>query len=219
MSADRTTSKARLKILESLKKLYPDASTELVFKGPYQLAIAVMLSAQCTDKKVNQVTPALFERCPNFETLSLISLSELEKIINQINYYKTKAKHLIETAQIVREKHHGDLPHSMEELIELPGIGRKTASVILGELGIVPTLPVDTHVFRVSKRLGISTGRDVREVEDSLRHNFDSKYWRPLHHQLILHGRRICIAQRPKCSECELSKLCPSAEVISTKKR
>jgi endonuclease-3 len=199
-----------LKILEKLALCYPEAASELNFSNDYELVVAVLLSAQTTDKKVNEVTPALFALAPDFETLAARSQGKIEMIIRPLNYYKTKAKHLIQMAKIVTAKHRGSLPRTIEEMIELPGVGRKTASVVLGERGILPTLPVDTHVFRVARRLGLSRGKNVLEVEHDLRALYDPKDWRKLHHLLIFHGRRVCKAQRPLCQECVLAKSCPA---------
>lgn len=200
----------KTKLLEQFEKLYPNPKTELVFKGPYQLAISVMLSAQCTDKKVNQVTPELFERYPSFEELSKARVTSVEKIIRAVNYYRTKAKHVVATAKLVTEEHGGKLPRVHKQLTTLPGIGQKTANVIMSELGIEPAFPVDTHVFRVSKRLGLATAETREKVEEELKQEFEPLVWRPLHHWLILHGRRVCKARTPLCAECTLNSLCPS---------
>ena len=196
------------KIVDILQRLYPDPRSELNFSNEYQLVVAVVLSAQCTDKKVNQVTPILFERYPNFVALMRARLESVEDIIRPINYYKTKAKNLIALSKLVHKEHADLLPRNFEDLIELAGVGRKTANVVLGELGVAHTLPVDTHVFRVSRRLGLASGATPETVEQELQKAFPSKLWRNMHHQLIYHGRRVCIAQRPKCGECALVKLC-----------
>lgn len=200
------------KITQILDKAYPNPRSELNFNNDYELLVSVALSAQCTDKKVNQVTPLLFSKYPNFKTLSKAKLTAVEEIIRPINYYRTKAKNIIAASERVESLHHGTLPKNHEELIELPGVGRKTANVVLGELGISHTFPVDTHVFRVSKRLGMASGKSVNEVEEEMKRTFPSNLWRSLHHWLILHGRRVCKAQRPLCVECPLNKLCPSAQ-------
>ncbi len=197
------------KILKAFGLLYPNPKSELNFSNEYELLISVLLSAQCTDKKVNQVTPKLFEKYQNFQGLSAAQISELESIVRPINYYKTKSRNLIALASIVSNQYGGTMPRSFEELIKLPGVGRKTANVILGELGLNHTLPVDTHVFRVAQRLGWAKGKTPEEIEEQLREKFKSNLWRPIHHWLILHGRRVCKAQRPLCNECKLTKLCP----------
>ena len=209
MAKHKDTNRTRA-ILTGLRKTYPDARSELNFSNPYQMVVSVILSAQCTDKKVNQTTPALFEQYPSFEALSQAALSRIETIIRPVNYYKTKSKNIISMARAVVSDHGGNLPLTMEQLISLPGVGRKTANVVLCESGAVPALPVDTHVFRVSRRLALATGETPERVEQELCALFDSKEWRFLHHALILHGRRICKAQRPLCPECILSQLCPS---------
>lgn len=202
-------------VLGRLSLAYPDAKSELIFHSPYQLSIAVMLSAQCTDRKVNEVTPSFFRRWPDFASLAKARLTAVETAIRPVNYYKTKAKHLLATAQLVISSHGGKLPSTLEELLELPGIGRKTASVILCELGLEQTLPVDTHVYRVSKRLGLSDGNSPVQVENDLRERFKSRDWRRLHHLLILHGRRVCKAQHPMCKECPLLKRCPHGKKLT----
>jgi endonuclease-3 len=176
----------RLKLVQALAQLYPEPRSELDFSNEFELIIAVILSAQCTDVKVNQVTAKLFKRYPTPERLARAKLTEVEQIIRPINYYKTKSK----------------------ELTELPGVGRKTANVVLGELGVIPTLAVDTHVFRVSHRLGLSVGKTPDKVEEDLKQQFPASEWRALHHRLIFHGRRVCKARQPNCQECSLSKLC-----------
>ena len=198
------------KIVEILRDIYPSPQSELFFSCEYELLIAVVLSAQCTDKKVNEVTPLLFLRFPSFDSLANAKEEEVAQIIKTINYYKTKARHLVALAARVVQMHHGILPKNHDDLIQLPGVGRKTANVVLSELEIIPTFPVDTHVYRVSKRLGFAIGKNPREVEEELMFLFAPSLWRPLHHWFILHGRRTCSARSPKCSECLLSKYCPS---------
>ncbi len=200
----------RRRIVEILGELYPSPQSELYFSNEYELIIAVVLSAQCTDRKVNEVTPALFARFASFEALSEAKVEDTAQIIKTINYYKTKARHLVALASKVVEEHEGTIPKIHDKLVELPGVGRKTANVVLSELGVVPTFPVDTHVYRVSKRLGFATGGTPRKVEDELKELFSPSLWRPLHHWLILHGRRTCTARSPRCNECLLSKYCPS---------
>lgn len=188
---------------------YPDPRSELDFKDDYQLVVAVILSAQCTDKKVNQVTPQLFGRFADFAALAKAPITELEQIIRPINYYRTKARNLIAMAQRVVDDFNGKLPGEHPELTSLPGIGRKTANVVVCEKGCAPALPVDTHVFRVSKRLGLADGTTVEKVEDQLKLQFAPQEWRNLHHWLIFHGRRVCKAQRPQCGQCVVNDICP----------
>lgn len=203
-------------LLSRLASLYPDPRSELDFSNEYQLLIAVMLSAQCTDKKVNEVTRELFKEYPNFKSLGAAAVSEVEKIIRPINYFKTKSRNIVATSAEITARHKGHVPKTFDELTSLPGVGRKTANVVLGETGAVPSLPVDTHVFRVSRRLGLSSGKNPDAVEEDLKRNFPSSEWRNLHHRLIFHGRRVCKAQNPLCGECTLRALCPSSSSEKT---
>jgi endonuclease-3 len=198
----------KAKLLSILAELYPDPHSELDFKDEYQLLSAVMLSAQCTDKKVNQVTPILFGKYPDFKALSKAKVSDIAEIIRPINYYKTKSANLVATAIEVTSRFKGNVPKTHKELTSLPGVGNKTANVVLGETGAVPSLPVDTHVFRVSNRLGLSSGKNPDAVEEDLKRAFPSSEWRNLHHRLIFHGRRVCNARNPDCEHCELRPLC-----------
>jgi endonuclease-3 len=204
------TPKKRASLISSLAELYPDPQSELNFKNEYQLLIAVMLSAQCTDKKVNQVTPELFASYPTFAALSAARLAEVERIIRPINYFKTKSKNIIATATQVVERFSSKVPDTHSDLTSLPGVGNKTANVILSEKGVVPAFPVDTHIFRLSHRLGLSKGKTPDAVEADLRKAFPPEEWRNLHHRLIFHGRRVCGARSPKCSECVLRSICPA---------
>lgn len=201
-------------LLREFARLYPDPQSELRFSNDYQLIVSVILSAQCTDKKVNEVTPALFKRYPSFRKLSQAKLSDVEILIRPVNYYRTKAKNLIAMAKSVCEQYRSRLPQTREELTALHGVGRKTASVILSEKGIEPAFPVDTHVFRVSRRLKLARSRDRDTVEKQVKVKFPPNTWRELHHWLIFHGRRVCKAQRPLCSQCTLSALCPSSSTV-----
>ncbi|RMG40566.1 MAG: endonuclease III [Candidatus Dadabacteria bacterium] len=195
-------------LIKTFSKLYPNPRSELVFKNNYQLLVCVMLSAQCTDKKVNQVTPELFSRYPDFNSLARARQKTLERIVRPINYYRTKAANLIKTAKIIVKEHKGRVPREAKSLTALPGVGNKTAAVVLNEMGVEPTFPVDTHVFRVSKRLGLASGKTTDQVSEELKKAFSPKDWRNLHHWLILHGRRVCKARNPLCSECSLKRLC-----------
>jgi endonuclease-3 len=201
-------------LLKILGQLYPDPKSELVFKNDFQLIVSVVLSAQCTDKKVNEVTPALFTKFSDFRSLAKAKLSDIEEIIRPINYFKTKSKNLISLGIQIERDFEGKIPLNFKDITTLSGVGRKTANVVLGELGVDFTLPVDTHVFRVSKRLGLSKGKNPNEVEEDLRKQFPKKDWRSLHHWLIFHGRRVCAARSPKCGECALKEICPSAKAF-----
>ena len=209
------TKSKKSQILLILENLYPDARTELNFKNEFELIIAIILSAQCTDKKVNEISPNLFLRFPTFLSLSLAKLEEVEMIIRQVNYYKTKSRNLISLSNIILTKYHGVLPKIYEELILLPGIGRKTANVFLGELGAKETIAVDTHVYRLSRRLGFSAEKTPLGVEIDLMNNFPSSKWKQLHHSLVLHGRRVCKAQNPGCNVCTLNRLCISSQITN----
>lgn len=200
-------------LLHRLERLYPAPQSELNFANDYQLLVSVVLSAQCTDKKVNDTTPELFAKFPDFRTLGSARLPALEKIIRPINYYRTKAKQLLASAKLVEKNFGGKVPRTMEELRSLPGVGQKTANVVLNELGAAQTLPVDTHVFRVARRLGLASADTVAKVEEEIKAQFNAGSWRDLHHWLILHGRRICKARTPLCGKCVLNDLCPSAQL------
>lgn len=198
-------------LLSLLAKEYPEAASELVFTNDYQLVVAVVLSAQCTDKKVNEVTAVLFKKYPSFQKLALAAVEDIEAIIRPANYYRTKARHIRDLAETVVVQWGAELPGTISELMTLPGVGRKTANVVVSERGTEPGLAVDTHVFRLSRRLGIASGDTPGEVEDELRRAFPQETWRPLHHGLILHGRRVCPARAPKCGECVLAGICAYA--------
>lgn len=195
-------------IITILTKRYPELKSALIFKNPYECLICVMLSAQCTDKKVNEVTPTLFSKYKNPLELSKAKLQDVEKIIHEVNYYKTKSAHIIETCKIITKNFSNEVPKNFEDLISLPGVGQKTANVVLTELDIEETFPVDTHVFRVSHRLNLSNAKNVKDTEEDLKKIIDKKYWKAMHHKLIWHGRLTCKAQNPKCSDCELTKYC-----------
>jgi len=193
------------------------AASELHFNNPYQLIVSVMLSAQCTDKKVNEVTPTLFRRYSSFEALAKAELKTLEHIIRPINYYRTKSKNLKAMAQMVTQIYDGKLPSSLDELKGLPGVGQKTASVIQCEMGTGYAFPVDTHVFRVAKRLGLAQGKTPLHVETELKARFTPRHWRNLHHRLILHGRKVCKSTHPLCRACRLTRLCAWYQDIQLK--
>jgi endonuclease-3 len=187
----------------------PNAETELLFDNPYQLLVAVILSAQCTDKRVNMTTPAIFERYPAIEDLSKAAYEELFNLIKSISYPGNKTRHLIGMATMLVEKFNGKIPLTVEELIELPGVGRKTANVITSIVDNQPNLAVDTHVFRVSARIGLTTNpKTPLETEKQLVKHIPTEYVNKSHHWLILHGRYICQARRPKCEECALTPAC-----------
>lgn len=190
----------------------PNPETELLYSNPYELLVAVILSAQCTDKRVNLVTPALFKRFPNAEALSRTDSDEVFEYIKSISYPNNKAKHLVGMAKILSEEFGSNVPDTIEDLTKMPGVGRKTANVIASVIHNHPTMAVDTHVFRVSHRLGLvpKTAKNPFAVEKKLISIFASDIIPKAHHWLILHGRYTCIARNPKCSECGLSHLCSS---------
>jgi endonuclease III len=189
------------RILAKLRKQHPDADTELHFSNAYELLVATILSAQCTDERVNQVTPSLFKRYPDAPTLAKATAGELEPQIQSTGFFRAKSRSLIGMATKVVEQHRGEVPGTMEALVELPGVGRKTANVVLGHALGVPGLPVDRHVLRVANRIGIARGDDPEVVEQQLCGAMPPKEWTRTSDTLILHGRRIC-KPRPLCDRC-----------------
>ena len=195
-------------ILEELKRLYPDAKCELNHETPFQLLVATILSAQTTDKKVNEVTESLFRDYPDVDAFLTLSIDELEERIKQIGLYRSKAKNILIMCNQLKSKFNGEVPKTMEEITSLAGAGRKTANVVLSNAFGVPSIAVDTHVFRVSNRLGLADSDNVLEVEKQLQAELPKKEWSLTHHLLIFHGRRCCIARNPKCNECPLTNRC-----------
>ncbi|MDQ6717292.1 MAG: endonuclease III [Gemmatimonadota bacterium] len=197
-----------------LEKEYPDAHCELDHENPLQLLTATILSAQCTDKRVNLVTPELFKRFPDAQSLASAKPEELEDLIRSTGFFRNKTKSLLGMAAAVVERHGGKIPSTMAELTKLPGVGRKTANVILGNaFEINEGVVVDTHVGRLSLRLGLTRQTDPVKVELVLMKLFPRKVWAKLSHLLIFHGRRVCLARSPKCEMCVLSDICPSSRV------
>jgi endonuclease-3 len=197
-----------------LEQAYPDAQCALHHRNAYELLVATILSAQCTDVRVNMVTPALFARYPTVTALAEADQGELEQIIKSTGFFRSKAKSLIGMARAVVERHGGDIPGTMEELTRLPGVGRKTANVVLGNaFGRNEGIVVDTHVARLSNRLGLTTETDPVKIEQDLMRLVPRAQWTMLSHLLIEHGRRVCHARKPKCPECTLVDLCPSAQL------
>ncbi len=201
-------------ILSALEETYPDAHCELNFSTPFELLIATILSAQATDKKVNQVTEKLFAKYNTPEDFLSLTLSEMEASIKEIGLYRTKAKNILNTCRILVEEFGGEVPSQLETLIQLPGVGRKTANVVLSNAYNVPALAVDTHVLRVSNRLGLAKADNPNTVEEQLMEAIPKMQWNQAHHWLIWHGRRICSARNPKCLDCPLGDLCPSNQAI-----
>ena len=201
-------------VFSRLRRAHPDAHCELDFKTPLQLVVATILSAQCTDKRVNMVTPLLFRMFPTAASLADAPPDKVEEIIKSTGFFRNKTKSLIGLGKALVERHGGEVPDSMDALVKLPGVGRKTANVVLGNAfskndGIV----VDTHVARVSHRLGLTREKDPVKIEQDLMPLFPSDDWALLSHLLIFHGRRVCEARRPKCEICVLSDICPSSTV------
>jgi endonuclease-3 len=215
--ARRESRRARQKrigdILARLKEEYPEARCALEHRSPLELLVATILSAQCTDKRVNEVTPALFARYPAAEDYAKAPLPELEDMIRSTGFFRNKARSLQGLGQALVERHHGRVPQSMEELTKLPGVGRKTANVVLGNaFGIEEGIVVDTHVGRLSRRLSLTQETDPVRVERDLVEIVPQTEWTLWAHLLIHHGRRVCQSRRPACGECVLADLCPSAE-------
>jgi endonuclease III len=201
-------------ILSRLKALYPDAECALEYRNPYELLCATILSAQCTDVRVNMVTPTLFARYPTPFDLARANPADVEEIIKSTGFFRNKTKSLIGMAQAVVADHGGEIPTTMEELRRLPGVGRKTANVVLGNaFGINEGVTVDTHVSRLSGLLGLSRESDPIKIEGDLMRHFSQADWGLLSHLLIFHGRQVGIARRPRCGDCVLAQICPSARL------
>ena len=198
-------------ILSELERLYPDAKPALNFDNPYQLLVAVILSAQCTDVKVNMVTPALFADYPSAAALAAAQAEEIEPYIKTCGLYHNKAKNLVLTARALMEQHGGEVPADHEALTKLPGVGRKTANVVMSCAFGADAIAVDTHVFRVTNRLGLADAPDVLKTEQQLMQNIPKDQWSRAHHWLIFHGRRVCAARKPACESCTLRAWCEYA--------
>ncbi|MFQ5535816.1 MAG: endonuclease III [Gemmatimonadota bacterium] len=202
------------KIFELLRQEYPQAHCELTFRNPFQLAVATILSAQTTDERVNMVTPELFRRYPDARALARARQEDVEEIIRSTGFYRNKAKNIIGFARALVERFDGEVPRTMEELTSLPGVGRKTANVILGNaFGINEGVVVDTHVKRLARLLGFTRETDPVKIERDLMELFPREEWTLLSHLLIWHGRRVCDARKPACERCVIAHLCPSSRV------
>ena len=201
----------KLAILGRLEEMYPEAKAELVFSNPYEMMVATILSAQCTDKQVNKVTPAVFARYPDANAMAEAQVEDLYPMVKSCGF-KSKAGNIIAACRMIREEHGGQVPDTREELTKLPGVGRKTANVVLSNAFGIPAFAVDTHVFRVSNRLGLCKADTVEETERQMTRLIPEEKWGQAHHWLIWHGRRVCKAQRPLCEECGLRDLCPTAK-------
>ncbi|MFM7490549.1 MAG: endonuclease III [Actinomycetota bacterium] len=205
-AADRTVEVAR-----RLEGLYPEAICELEHRNAYELLAATILSAQCTDARVNMVTPSLFAKYPSPYDLAVAEPGDVEKIIRSTGFYQNKTKSLIGMAQALVERFDGEVPHDLDDLVTIPGVGRKTGNVVRSVVFDLPGLPVDTHVGRLSRRLGLTRQDDPVKVELELNRYLPGHEWGSFSLRLILHGRRVCDARKPKCDECTLANICPSA--------
>jgi len=196
-------------VLKWFQENVPEAETELLYDNSFQLLVAVILSAQCTDKRVNMTTPYIFARYPDAPSLAKAEFDDLFPIIRSISYPNNKTKHLIGMAQMLMEKFEGEVPHTVNELVQLPGVGRKTANVITSVIDAQPNMAVDTHVFRVSARIGLTTNaKNPLQAEKQLIAHIPKDLVHIAHHWLILHGRYTCLARKPKCEECKITEAC-----------
>jgi endonuclease-3 len=207
------------KIVRLLAQTYPDAHCALHYQNPLQLLIATILSAQCTDVRVNMVTPALFRRYPDAASFAGADQAEVEKAIQSTGFFRNKARNIIACCKTIVEEHAGEVPGTMEELFALPGIGRKTANVILGNAFDVPGITVDTHVSRLSRRLGLSKNADPEKIEQDLMQLIPEKEWTMFSHRMIFHGRQVCFARKPNCTGCTLKDVCPKIGVAAPAKK
>ena len=207
----RAVAQAELKILE---QSYPNAETALHYSTPFELLVAVVLSAQNTDARVNLTTPVLFKKYPTPQKLAKAKQEDVEEIIRSCGFFRMKARNIINASKQLVELHNGEVPATREELEALPGVGRKSANVILSVVFESAAFAVDTHVFRVSHRLGLTLGKNPREVEADVTALVPKENWRHAHHWLILHGRQICKAPVPRCGECPVNKICPTPPIL-----
>ena len=204
----RLTKKEKSEVIDILDRLYPDARAELDFSNPFELLIATILSAQCTDVRVNKVTKELFTELRSPKDYIRLGEEELEKRIRSCGLSNGKSKNIIGACGIIEEKYRGNVPKTIQELMELPGVGKKTANVVASNAFGIPAIAVDTHVFRVSNRIGLAASATVEKTEEDLMKSIPKYKWTKAHHQLIFHGRRICKARNPLCEECPIRKNC-----------
>ena len=202
------TKKEISEVIDILLETFPDAKAELDHENPFELLIATILSAQCTDVRVNKITAEMFKELKTPEDYVELSQDELGQIIRTCGMYNTKSKNILKTCEILIDKYDSQVPATMEELLELPGVGRKTANVVLSNAFDVPSIAVDTHVFRVSNRIGMANAKNVLETEKQLMKNIEKERWSKAHHLLIFHGRRICKARSPMCDTCPVNDHC-----------
>lgn len=198
-------------VLNYLRKAHPDAGPQLMFSNPYQALVATILSAQTTDEQVNRVTPLFFKKYPDIKTLADADISDVEEIIKSVGLYKTKAAHLIAAAKMILNKHKGEIPDDFDSLLKLPGVGRKTANVVLSNAFSKPGLGVDTHVHRVANRIGLCSEKYPEQTEKRLKELIPEKNWSETHHLLIFHGRRVCRSRNPECASCTLREICKNS--------
>jgi endonuclease III len=204
------------RVWEALRRAYPEAVCALVHADPYQLLVATILSAQCTDARVNMVTPELFRRYPDAHRLAVAEPAELESLIRSTGFFRAKARNLLAMAGQVMERHGGRIPEDLDALTALGGVGRKTANVVLGTaFGLAEGIVVDTHVKRLARRLGLAKGTTPEQIERELMRVVPRSEWVDLSHRLIQHGRRICLARRPRCQDCSLAEICPKVGVAA----
>lgn len=206
-----TKKQRALEICEILKQVFPEAPCQLNAETPFQLLVATRLSAQCTDARVNLVTPALFEKYPTENQLAEAELTDVENLIHSCGFYHGKARDLIGMAKMVRDVYNGTLPDTIEELTKLPGVGRKTANLIVGDVYKKPAVVADTHVIRITNLLGLTDSKDPQKVEMQLKKILPPEESNDFCHRIVLHGRQTCIARRPKCQECALKEICKYA--------
>ena len=217
MAATTEEKRHAAKVTRGLKKLYPDVTCALLHDSPLQLLIATILSAQCTDKRVNMVTPQLFEKYSTAADLGKAPIRSIEKLVQSTGFFRNKAKNIKACCAELAQRYDGQVPQDLDLLVELPGIGRKTANVVLGTaFGLATGVVVDTHVIRLSRRLGMTAEKDPVKIERDLIAQLPKKEWIDFSHRMIHHGRAICSARRPACDECPLSKFCPRIGVVTS---
>ena len=201
--------KVAIEVIKKLKEYYPEATCSLAFKTPFQMAIAVILSAQCTDERVNKITPSLFEKYGTPQAICNMEINDLEKIIYPCGFYKNKAKNIKAMAKEILEKYNGQMPNTMEQLMSLPGVGRKSANVIMLEAFNKPEgIAIDTHAKRIAKRVGFSKETTPEKIEKDILKLIPKEYYKDVNHLLVWHGRKICEARKPKCNECPIKEVC-----------
>lgn len=205
--------KRAVRIVRALKKTFPDAQCKLTFRTPFELLVKTILSAQCTDERVNRIGETLFQTYPGPEEFAKVSQPTLERAIHTAGFFRNKARHIRACAQLLLEQYNGQVPQSLSELTRLPGVGRKTANVLLGNAFGIPAMVVDTHVIRITQLLKLSRSWDPEKIENDLMEMIPKKEWVSFSHRIADHGRAVCIARRPKCFQCSVEKECPSSRL------